>query len=356
MLLLPPTLLFLSFLPFTVLGDPTDTCDPTHNGLTDGTLEFKTDCNVTTWCDNGTCKPKGCRKDEFPLGWPSDIDPPNRCGQGTFCPDEESDCQSLLTVGSGCQLDRDDECEGPPNFADLRDDLGRGLNVNGSICLNFVCQWANVTVGQQCDIENTGYIAYGIDNKEFVDVVSRDNCKLGLYCDVTKKICIQQSDIGGSCSADKECLTLNCEADGVCGQSPAAARHLATWIYAVIGVGIFGGMFGTLVVLFCLHGRQRDTEREKRLQYWREQNAFRQNIMQMRETARASIFTSPNGGSRRSTLYSREGINTEDSQAPMLQHAAPKASGLRHYVSDDGSYEDDGLVMQPPYGQDRKAF
>ena len=31
------------------------------------------------------------------------------------------------------------ECEGPPNFAELRDTTGFGLNVNGSICLNNIC-------------------------------------------------------------------------------------------------------------------------------------------------------------------------------------------------------------------------
>jgi hypothetical protein len=31
------------------------------------------------------------------------------------------------------------------------------------------------------------------------------------------------------------------------------------------------GMIGTLYLLFSIHGRQRDSEREKRLQYWREQ-------------------------------------------------------------------------------------
>jgi len=30
-------------------------------------------------------------------------------------------------------------------------------------------------------------------------------------------------------------------------------------------------MIGTLVVLFFVHRRQRDDDREKRLQYWREQ-------------------------------------------------------------------------------------
>jgi len=31
------------------------------------------------------------------------------------------------------------------------------------------------------------------------------------------------------------------------------------------------GMFATLITLFLIHRRQRDVEREKRIQYWNEQ-------------------------------------------------------------------------------------
>ena len=31
------------------------------------------------------------------------------------------------------------------------------------------------------------------------------------------------------------------------------------------------GIFGTLATLFIVHRKQRDAEREKRIQYWREQ-------------------------------------------------------------------------------------
>ena len=132
-------------------------------------------------------------------------------------------------------------------------------------------------------------------------------------------------------------------------------------------------MIGTLVILFFVHRRQREDEREKRLQYWREQvkyfflhgsalthhfphpqNAFRQNIMQMHETAQASIFLNP-GSSRRSALF---GVTTEDSQAPMLQYDSGPASGLRQLVSEDGSYEsafeNEELVMRTPYTHDNK--
>ncbi|TFY70183.1 hypothetical protein EVG20_g2833 [Dentipellis fragilis] len=424
-MLLPSTLLFLLSLPLA-WATPTDTCNPARNGLTSGTLQYRSDCNATTWCNNGVCQPKGCRKDEFPLGWPKNITLVDKCKSGTFCPDEGSSCQPLIPVGSPCQFDRDDECQAPDNFQELRDTSGRGLNVNGSICLNFVCQWAwrvilaakiasrpslvllgqtlalsvhaetlhlravtkirilsifksavkifmekrlgvdmlgtpwaNVSVGQQCEIENTGYVAYAPGGNEFGFVVSRDNCKLGMYCDSQQRVCIQEKDLGASCGADKEyvlpfrlrervwlTMRLDVPPTTACPTTRAAApvedpRDVKKWVYIVVGVGIFGGMFATLVIFFFLHGRARDVEREKRLQYWREQNAFRQNIMQMRETARASIFTATN--SQRNTMYSRDGAASEDSHAPMLQnaaaHAATKGSGLRYYVSDDGTYE-----------------
>lgn len=99
------------------------------------------------------------------------------------------------------------------------------------------------------------------------------------------------------------------------------------------------------------------------MQYWREQvrwamstrscgvkltsrvqNAFHQNLLQMRQTARASILSLPgNGNSARSTMYSRDGMPSDE--APILQHAAPKGSGLRHYMADDSS--DEGMMMQP---------
>jgi len=123
--------------------------------------------------------------------------------------------------------------------------------------------------------------------------VCSDNCKIGLYCDTNTTTCIQQRSVGGSCAADKECTTFNCLPNQVCGASPSSPRQFPTWVYIIIGTGIFGGKderwathtpcsphsthnitlgtFGTLVILFFVHRRQREDEREKRLQYWREQ-------------------------------------------------------------------------------------
>lgn len=160
------------------------------------------------------------------------------------------------------------------------------------------------------------------------------------------------------------CTTYNCLASGVCGKSANSPDHVPFWVYIIVGICIFGGelrkyvsslfcnsclslgMLATLISMFFIHRNHRRIEREKRMQYWREQNAFRQNILQMQETARHSIMTLPQGGngSPRSTLYSRDGANSEDSQLPMLT-AQSKSSALRHQFSDDGFDGSEESVM-----------
>jgi len=352
---LSTTLIFLSLSPLAWAGNFTQgmSCDPGQNKLQIGTFEFWSQCDQTLWCNSqGKCDAKGCRIDEYSIAWPTGDDKmPPRCPRGSFCPDEEDACQPLLPVGSDCQLSRDDQCEAPPNYKDLADKTGHGLNVNGSVCLNFKCMWANKTLGDSCTVENTAYTSYGAHD-EYIDIVSRDNCLTNLYCDTTQKVCIAAKDVGVTCQADKECLSYNCSADGVCGTDVTEPRHLAIWVYIVVGIGIFGGMFATLIGMFFLHSKQRDAEREKRMQYWREQNAFRQNILQMRETARNSVLSmgqqSGTTSNRSSTLYQpREREGSDDSHAPILQYAAGKPSGLRRPTDE----EDDSSIIGMPQAQ-----
>lgn len=115
-------------------------------------------------------------------------------------------------------------------------------------------------------------------------------------------------------------------------------------------------MFATLIGMYCLHRGHRKAEREKRLQYWREQNAFRQNILQMQETARHSLMSIPGNHSPRSTVYSREGVHSEDSQMPMLTPTS-KSSALRHQFSDDGfDASEESIVIQRVDRKDGNRF
>jgi hypothetical protein len=202
--------------------------------------------------------------------------------------------------------------------------------------LNNVCMWANKTLGNPCTVENTGYIAYGIHG-EFINAVSRGDCVIGLYCDAVSKTCLKNKELGETCTADKECDSYNCLASGTCGVTAATPRHFGAWVYILVALGIIGGMTGTLTGLYFSHRKQRDIERAKRAQYWREQNAFHQNLMQMRETARASILSMPNQNGSRDL--------SDDSQAPL--NSGHKSSGLRNYMDNDGSseFEEGGLMM-----------
>lgn len=54
-------------------------------------------------------------------------------------------------------------------------------------------------------------------------------------------------------------------------------------------------------------------------------------------------------------MYGRDGLPSDE--APILQHAAPKGSGLRHYLGDDSSEYDDGMMMEPtPTRRENERF
>jgi len=344
--ILPPTLFTLfALLPLAYAGGPTNknadgSCLQSNNQLQLGTYQLTSDCSDTNFCDDsGHCSPKGCRRDEFPLGYPQGALLPPRCKPDEFCPDEADQCQSLLEVGSPCKLNRDDQCAPPPNFRELAD---KNNNHNGSVCLNFQCMWSNVTLGQPCVVEQMPYTAYGAGNYEFIYVVSRGNCVPELYCDAAQKICMQQKIFGAACTADKECQSNNCIEDLTCGVVPSAPKHFGIWVYIVVGLGILFGMVGTLVALYMFHRRTREAEREKRTQYWREQNAFRQNILQMRDTAKASLLSLSLHGSEtpRSTVYRDNGReHTASEESAVLMTKRTMAGGLRPTTSDEDGHE-----------------
>ncbi|KAG5637988.1 hypothetical protein H0H81_002349 [Sphagnurus paluster] len=220
--------------------------------------------------------------------------------------------------------------------------------------------WANKTLGVSCTVENTAYIAYEA-NGEFIDIVSRGDCQLGLYCDAATTLCMAEKNLGEACTADKECASWNCLTSGVCGVSESVPHHFAIWVYIIVGLGIFGGMFGTLFFLFFTHRKQRDEEREKRLQYWREQNAFHQNLLQMRETARPAITGFSQRGlykqkaaAVRRTMTSISSIDTvvprsttPSGSGPQILSGSPKGLKGKQRES-DVAYDDEQLVVDSP--------
>lgn len=88
------------------------TCNLARNRLTSTTHQFLSDCVPRAFCDpaTSTCKPKGCRRDEFPFKFPPDTPEtplPPLCPEDQFCPDEGDQCLPLVPVGQNCQINRD---------------------------------------------------------------------------------------------------------------------------------------------------------------------------------------------------------------------------------------------------------
>ncbi len=107
----PLTLLLLSYSAAVHAGAVTTggQCNQGNNRLQTGTFQFWSECTATNFCsDAGICEAKRCRKDDFPFGYAQDSHIiPDKCPKGQFCPDEGTDCQALLAVGSPCQMNRD---------------------------------------------------------------------------------------------------------------------------------------------------------------------------------------------------------------------------------------------------------
>ncbi|KAJ3543740.1 hypothetical protein NM688_g5827 [Phlebia brevispora] len=227
-------------------------CSTNDNHLDPATHKFITDCNDKTFCSgtNGTCQAKQCRRDEFPFGYdPGDVLPP-MCGRGTFCPDEGSGCQSLIAVGQPCQLNRDDQCAPPNDWQPL----ASSQNVNGSICLQSTCMYANATLGQRCIIDSVTYIDVGPNGQQ-----------------ISNNICFLTKPVGSSCALDQECRSVNCGASGTCQDPLDMARKLQAWQVAVTSAAVALSMVSTVTSLVVFHKRLRLRNHRELCEYYHEQ-------------------------------------------------------------------------------------
>ncbi|GAA98141.1 hypothetical protein E5Q_04824 [Mixia osmundae IAM 14324] len=228
-------------------------CNVLNNGLQPGSYKFVSDCaDGTEYCDpsSSTCRPRKCRRSEYPYGFSSDenaADLPPRCAAGTFCPDEGDGCLPLVPVGQACQLNRDDECAPPPANLGL---LNQRNNA-GVICLNFQCVYGNVTLGNSCILDNFVYTAYAADGTQTPYITSRDNCVSGLYCEASSRQCEVQLNRGSACSANKQCSSYVCGPQGVClvplDTAPSGSVAVAV-IVALLVIVALGLIFSTAAV------------------------------------------------------------------------------------------------------------
>lgn len=324
-------------------------CSQANNRLDGATGNFVTDCDHQTFCDEtGICRNKTCRQDEYPLGYNevAYADLPPLCPQGEFCPDEGSGCMTQVGTGQGCQLDRDNQCSPPP--AELR--LAGELNTNGSICLNFVCYWSNVTLGQDCIFENKAYSAFDNDGGSFGYVFSRDNCANGLYCDGTTMKCNHDKKIGEACTGNKECQSYWC-VDNKCHKAAGDPRRPGVWVYPVVAICIALLMVGIGVGLWLWHKKNREKNRIKLEQYESEQTAYRQALLSL-SNARESIMALPKDTPEfvaRQSLYSLDGYRDANrggyASSIVTGESPPGSRRPSSFGYEDRGNEDDVLII-----------
>lgn len=286
---------------------------------------------------------------QYPIGY-SGVrfdDLPPLCRDGEFCPDEGDHCMQQSPPGGPCQKDRDEQCQPPPH----REGLATYLNVNGSICLNFQCYWANVSAGEGCIVENTQYISTADDGTQFSYVVSRDNCAKNYYCDGSTLQCNPKKKRHEPCGAPKECMSYNCQDDGkghkLCGKAADEPLKPQPWVYVVIGLAIVIVIAGVMAGLWLLHRKAREENQIKLENYYNEQIAYRQSIMSMShaknsllslpagttpEGARASLYEGPNGLLPPNIRRESTGALSEDSEV-LLHDQLAQASGSQPQMS-----------------------
>jgi hypothetical protein len=116
--------------------------------------------------------------------------------------------------------------------------------------------------------------------------VCSDNCMSGLYCDAPTTQCKQQLNTGGSCSADKECITgycfdktflatlpVNNNYTGSCGEDPIKVKS-RVYVYVLIAIFIIAALVGLGVWLVKVHLRQTKAKKAAREEYWQGQKSI----------------------------------------------------------------------------------
>lgn len=276
-------------------------CSPADDYLDPSSHRFLSDCDETTFCSptngtannvsasnnstTGTCEPRQCRRDEFPFGYADSGTPlPPLCTRGTYCPDEGSGCEPLRAAGQACQLNRDDQCAPPPDWAAL----ASTQNFNGSLCLQQTCMYANASLGQACILDTVTYVDVGPDGQQYLNGITRDNCQTSspqLYCDGNATQCVPATVLGAPCDADRECLSFNCGAQGTCADPSEMPLHVAPWQYVLTILSVLTAMTAMLAALVLLHKRLRLKRYCAIREYYEEQMSLRRSIAALHAAA-----------------------------------------------------------------------
>lgn len=126
--------------------------------------------------------------------------------------------------------------------------------------------------------KSTQYVSYDAEGNAVEQVIIRDNCTTGTYCDSNYK-CITSKPIGQTCQQDRECLSGTCSNSGVCVNGPDVFHTIPAWLWAVVGVAVFLFVLLILGLLWVLHRYQSKKEREKIEKFFGDNEEFAKYAM-----------------------------------------------------------------------------
>ncbi|KAI9010007.1 hypothetical protein CLU79DRAFT_710764 [Phycomyces nitens] len=249
-----------------------------QHGVKESFYKFGDSCdNIYLFCDpkTNTCNTKGCTNADYLKGWDLAVRKmPDRCGNGTYCPDNNSNCTPLLSIGSHCEMQRDDECSGPI-----------------SICLNSTCFIKGAPMGGSCGSDTTNYVSYDAEGFAVQQTIIRDNCTIGSYCeDQSSYACIPSKANGLACNQDRECISGTCSNDGTCVNGPDVFHTIQPWLWGVLGAAVTVFVLMILGALWVLHRYQSNLEHEKIAKFFGDNEEFGRYAMAERDDEDASSY------------------------------------------------------------------
>jgi len=262
-----------------------DQCNPNQHSYNQF-LKYSDDCNSQMLACNAntqTCVWKTCANVDYLKHWnvQKNSKVPQRCSSTQFCPDDGSACQDLLPPGSTCSPQRDDECA--PNTP-----------VNGGICMNSTCYVKAALLGGACGVDFQQYNYAYQDLVIIQQNIYRDNCSVGLTCDLVTNTCKPGGVLGSTCTQDRDCASGSCSSGpqnptGACIQPPDTYNKLNLWQWVAIGGGVLVFVLLTLVLLYSLHRIQRKREQARIAAFFGVQDDFKRGIGYRDSDAKSTI-------------------------------------------------------------------
>lgn len=118
----------------------------------------------------------------------------------------------------------------------------------------------------------------------YTDVVTRDNCFGGQYCDPQSLLCTPSLPIEAKCNSDRSCSTSICSTTtGTCSPPPSKPRHTPPVAVGFLVLAVLFALGGMVWSLLKCDRSARERRRAERATAWAEQRQLRERLGEVLE-------------------------------------------------------------------------